>query len=82
MRFTRKERSKSYSGARQSYHCLLESYNTSSSSGIKPPDLNDFLQQFEPTSSNSPSGSVGEVPDVGSSKFIFSLAHVYVTHLN
>lgn len=64
----RKERSKSSAGARESYRSLLESYNTASSSGINPPDLNDFLQQLqpEPSSTNSPSGSIGEQVDVSS----------------
>lgn len=60
---TKKARPKKSVAARQSYHSLLESYNTASSSGINPPNLNNFLQQFEPSGSSSHSGSLGEQAD-------------------
>lgn len=47
----------------ESYHSLIESYNTASSSGINPPDLNDFLQQFEPNSISNHFVSLAEEPD-------------------
>ncbi|XP_026291645.1 uncharacterized protein LOC113216125 isoform X2 [Frankliniella occidentalis] len=63
---TRREQSKKTATTRQSYHSyhsLLESYNTGSTSGGNPPDLNDLVQQFEPSSSTSPSGSISEQVD-------------------
>ncbi|XP_026291644.1 uncharacterized protein LOC113216125 isoform X1 [Frankliniella occidentalis] len=64
---TRREQSKKTATTRQSYHSyhsLLESYNTGSTSGGNPPDLNDLVQQFEPSSSTSPSGSISEQVDL------------------
>ncbi|XP_034251665.1 pleckstrin homology domain-containing family M member 1 isoform X2 [Thrips palmi] len=47
----------------ESYHSLIESYNTASSSGNNLPDLNDFLSKFEPNSFSSPFASLAQETD-------------------